>query len=146
MPKKGEIARFLVSVGLLLFCAGLAAAQMSPIYRFKGINVPVKLKIKDKTFDKGTYDLEFLRTSSPLLYYIKLIKGGKTLDIIQGEEWAYAHGIASDVLYSQGIPTKPTLKMAKNTAEKLLLITFESGRNAANYPLIRARFKLTYEE
>jgi hypothetical protein len=145
-----EQSRVLVIFSTLLFVAlcftDLAIAQMTPIYRFKGINVPVRLKIKDKIMEKGAYDLEFLRTSSPVLYYIKIMKGGKILGILQGEEWPYAHGIASDIAFNLETPSKPTLKMAMNKTEKLFNFIFESGRNAAAYPLIRAKFKMPYEE
>lgn len=131
---------------MALFSADLAIAQMTPIYRFKGINVPVRLKIKDKILEKGAYDLEFLRSSSPILYYIKIMKGGKILGVLPGEEWPYAHGIASDIAFNPETPSKPTLKMTMNKSEKLFNLIFESGRNAAAYPLIRAKFKLPYEE
>jgi hypothetical protein len=146
MTQKRLFAIFSVVLVMMCFCASLAVAQMIPLYRFKGVNIPVKLKIKDKSIDKGAYDIEFLRTSSPVLYYIKFMKKGKILEVLQGEEWPYAHGIASDVLYNPETPSKPTLKMAKNTADKLLIFVFESGRNALDYPLIRARFKIPYEE
>ena len=83
-----------------LFFADLAMAQMNPIYRFKGVNVPVKLKVNNKTLEKGGYDLEFLRTSSPVLYFLRIIKGGKILSNFQGEEWPYAHGLVDSIAFS----------------------------------------------
>jgi hypothetical protein len=146
MLKKG-ISVFISSIVLFAFLfVDLATASLIPIYRFKGTQLSVRLKIKDKVIEKGAYDLEFLRASSPVLYYIKIMKGGKILDIIQGEEWPYGTGIASDVAYDMKIPTSPTLKMTKNKSEKLMTFIFESGRNALDYPMIRARFKLSYEE
>jgi hypothetical protein len=146
MSQKGSFAFVSVVIVIMLFCADLAVAQMIPLYRFKGVNLPVKLQVKDKSLDKGAYDIEFLRTSSPVLYYIKFMRKGKILEVLQGEEWPYAHGIASDVLYNPETPTKPTLKMSKNTTDKLLIFVFETGRNALNYPLVRAKFKIPYEE
>jgi hypothetical protein len=112
----------------------------------KGVNIPVSLKIKDKILDKGIYDLEFRRTSSPVLYFVGIMKGGKTLALVQGEEWPYGTGIVSDIAKNRSIPEKPTLKMAKNTDEKLFIVIFESGRWASNYPMVRAKFKFPYEE
>ena len=129
-----------------LFFADLAMAQMNPIYRFKGVNVPVKLKVNNKTLEKGGYDLEFLRTSSPVLYFLRIIKGGKILSNFQGEEWPYAHGLVDSIAFSPEVPQKPTLRMLLNKSEKLLTLVFESGRNAINYPYIRAKFILSYEE
>ena len=129
----------------LLFAAHVLA-QMSPVNRFKGVNIPVSLKIDDKILAKGVYDLDFRRTSSPVLYYVGIMKSGKILGLVQGEEWPYGTGIVSDIAKNRDIPQKPTLKMAKNTDERLFIIIFESGRSASKYPMIRARFKFPYEE
>lgn len=129
----------------MLFCAHLAIAQMDPIYRFKGVNIPVRLKIKTIILEKSAYDLEFLRTSSPVLYFIKIMKRGKILDLLQGEELRY-DGTEGDIARNSDIPTKPTLKMTMNKSEKLLILVFESGRYARKYPMLRARFKYQYEE
>jgi hypothetical protein len=131
---------------LTLLFVGLVMAQMSPVNRFKGVNIPVSLKIKDKILEKGVYDLEFRRSSSPVLYYVGIMKSGKTLGLVQGEEWPYGTGIVSDIAKNRDIPDKPTLKMAKNTDEKLFIVIFESGRSAGKYPMIRARFRFPYEE
>jgi hypothetical protein len=131
---------------LTLLFAGLVMAQMNPVNRFKGVNIPVSLKIKDKILEKGVYDLDFRRTSSPVLYFVGIMKSGKTLDLVQGEEWPYGTGIVSDIAKDRNIPDKPTLKMAKNTDEKLFIVIFESGRWAGKYPLVRAKFKFQYEE
>ena len=129
----------------MLFFADLAVAQMDPIYKFKGVNIPVRLKIKADILEKGAYDLVFLRTSSPVLYFIKIMKGGKILDLLQGEEFRY-DGTEHDLARNSDIPSNPTLKMNVNESEKLLILIFQSGRLAKKYPLLRARFKLQYEE
>jgi hypothetical protein len=144
-PKKSLACCSLVLFLTLLF-AVLVLAQITPLNRFKGVNIPVSLKIKDKILEKGVYDLEFRRTPSPVLFYIVIMKGGKTLDTLQGEEWPYGTGIVSDIFENPDIPQKPTLKMAKNKDEKLLIIVFESGRETGKYPMVRARFKIPYEE
>ena len=131
---------------LTLFFAGLVLAQGTPLNRFKGVNIPVRLKIEDKILEKATYDLEFRRTPSPIMFYVVIMKSGKTLGVVQGEEWPYGTGIVSDIAENRDIPNKPTLKMAKNTDEKLFIVIFESGRWTRNYPMVRARFKIPYEE
>jgi hypothetical protein len=133
-------------LSLTLLSAGLVLAQGTPLNRFKGVNIPVSLKIQGKILKKGVYDLEFRRTSSPVLYYVGIMKSGKTLGLVQGEEWPYGTGIVSDIYENRDIPQKPTLKMAKNTDEKLFIIIFESGRSTSKYPMVRAKFKLPYEE
>ena len=147
MPSKRVSVICSVILATMLFFAHLAIAQMDPIYRFKGVNIPVRLKIKANILEKSAYDLEFLRTSSPVLYFIKIMKGGKILDLLQGEELPY-DGIVSDIYDAKNlnIPTNPTLKMTMNKSEKLLILVIESGRYARKYPMIRARFKCQYEE
>jgi hypothetical protein len=130
---------------MLLF-AGPVLAQGVPLNRFKGINIPVSLKIQDKIFEKGLYDLQFRRTPSPVLFYVGIMKRGKILGVVQGEEWPYGTGIVSDIAENRDIPDKPTLKMAKNTDEKVFIVIFESGRWTRSYPMVRARFKIPYEE
>jgi len=143
-PRKSLACCSLVVLLTLLF-AGLVLAEMIPLNRFKGVNIPVSLKIEDKILGKGAYDLEFRRNANPVLYYVGIMKSGKILGLVQGEEWPYT-GIASDVLERRDVPDKPTLKMSKNTDEKLFIVIFESGRWTSKYPRIRARFKFLYEE
>jgi len=133
-----------VIVALLL--AALAQAQMTPIYRFKGTQIPVKLKVEDKALDRGTYDVEFLRTSSPVLYHIKFMKRGKILGVLQGEEWPYNDGIVAGMVADRTIPDKPTLKMSINRGEMTYTFVFESGTHSVRYPMIRARFRMPYED
>lgn len=144
-PRKAPVSCSL-SLIMTLLCVGLVLAQMTPVNRFKGVNIPVSLKIEDKILEKGLYDLEFRRTSSPVLYYIVIMKSGRILGLVQGEEWPYGTGIVSDIAKNPDIPSKPTLKMAKNIDEKLFIVIFESGRSASKYPMIRARFQLPHKE
>jgi hypothetical protein len=131
---------------MMLYFTDFAVAQMNPLYKFKGINIPVSLKIKDAVLEKGVYDLEFLRTGSPVLFYLKIWQRGKALHILQGEEWVYGSGIVSDVAENPNIPSKPTLKMTRNSSTKLLTIVFETGRWHGAHPLLRARFKFQYQD
>ena len=145
MPSKRVLVICSAILSTMLFFADLAIAQMDPIYRFKGVNIPVSLKIKDNILEKSAYDLEFLRTSSPVLYFIKIMKGGKILDLLQGEELRY-DGTEHDIARNRDIPNKPTLKMTMDKSENLLILVFESGRYHRKYPMLRARFKYQYEE
>jgi hypothetical protein len=122
----------------ILFFAGQLPAQMNPIYRFKKVMIPLDFHIKNSIFPKGEYDLEFLRVPNPLTYYVRIMKKGKILHLLQGQEFRYDN--------SSVIPKKPTLKMSKNRDEKILTIVFESGSHAKKYPLLRASFSLEYEE
>jgi hypothetical protein len=124
------------------FLAAQATAQEVSLFKFRGTQVPVKLKIKDQVADKGVFDLEFVRTSDAAPYAMKAIKRGKVLDVIQGEEWPYDGDNGND----KDIPIKPTLKMTMNKGAKLLTFIFESGKDAHQYPKVRVRVRVAYEE
>ena len=126
-----------IILSIILFCPDFILAQMDPIYRFKNVNIPVGIKIEDQILEKGAYDLDFCRTSSPVAYFVRIMKRGKILDILQGEEFPYE---------DRNIPSKPTLKMNRNESENLLILVFESGTSARNFPKLRARFKIQYED
>ena len=72
----------------VLVFSNFVFSQLIPLHRFRGVQVPVKLKIKDAVLDDGAYDLEFVRSSSPLLCSVRIMRRGKILDVIQGQEWA----------------------------------------------------------
>ena len=131
---------FSIILSILLFFADFILAQMSPIYRFKDVNIPVSLKTEDKIMEKGAYNLEFCRASSGPFYYVRIMKIKEVLVILEGEELPY--GLAKGL----NIPNKPTLKMTRNQSEKLLILVFESGTVTKIYPMHRARFKIQYDE
>ena len=134
--KGGKTACCLVFIFILFFAVQLTA-QMSPINRFKKVAIPVDLNIDNSILPKGAYDLEFLR-GNPLSYYLRIMKSGKILHLVQGEQFPYDN--------PKDIPKKPTLKMSKNGAEKLLTIVFESGYETNIYGKLRASFRLEYKE
>lgn len=135
--KKTKTVYFLAAL-LAITAASLPAEFMNPICRFKGITIPVDLRIEEAILEKGAYDLEFLRYPSPILYYLRIMKKGKILHLVQGEEFAYDN--------SSVIPRKPQLKMSKNTVEKRLTLIFESGTDTKIYERVRARYNLDYVE
>jgi hypothetical protein len=134
--KRGKSACTLVVI-FILFFVGQLTAQMNPIYRFKKVAIPVELRIDDSILPKGAYDLEFLR-ANPLSYYLRIMKQGKILHLIQGE------GVPYDD--PKTIPEKPTLKMSKDKDQKSLIIVFESGYRTNIYGKLRARYRLEYKE
>jgi hypothetical protein len=140
MVLKRILIVFSLILSITLFFADFAMAQMNPIYKFKDVSIPVSLKIKDKLLEKGAYNLEFCRASNGPFYYVRIMKKKEVLVILEGEEFRY--GIAKD----RNIPNKPTLKMTRNQSEKLLILVFESGTVTKIYPMLRARFKIQYDE
>jgi hypothetical protein len=135
--RKG-IAVFPLAAILLFFFAGLPAEQMSTICRFKNVTIPVDLRIEGSILAKGSYDLEFVRYPSPILYYLRIMKKGRILNLLQGKEFAYENDSV--------IPRKPLLKMSKNTIEKTLKITFESGTDTKIYERVRATYSFEYTD
>ena len=135
---KRVLGGFFLAAIVFLFFSGLQAEQMSTICRFKNITIPVDLRIEGSILTKGAYDLEFVRYPSPILYYLRIMKKGKILKLLQGKEFAYDN--------SSVIPRKPLLKMSKNTAEKTLNIVFESGTDTKIYERVRATYSFEYTE
>jgi hypothetical protein len=135
MAMKGKTVYFVAAI-LVFFLAGQLTAELSPICRFKKVTIPVDLRINDSLLAKGAYDLEFLRANQ-LSYYLRIMKNGRILQLVQGKEFPYDN--------SSIIPVKPTLGMSKNHAEKLLTIVFESGSHTVNYGKLRAIYALPYE-
>jgi len=129
-----------ITLAVILSCADLFAADMNPIYRFKGLNIPVSLKIEDKILENGVYDLEFCRVPSTKSYFVRIMKRGRVLEVVQGDDFPYGGTPDRD------IPKKPTLKMNINKDKKVLALVFESGIWTSIYPKIRARFEIPYQE
>jgi hypothetical protein len=130
----------LVALCLLasLATAELAVPKMDSIFRFRGVKVPMNLKIKDAVVEGGVFDLEFLKAADSGDLYLKLIKKGEVLDLIKGEEWPYEG--------SDPVDGKPKLKMGRSASQGTLVFTFESGKDHRFFPLIRARFSVPYSE
>lgn len=124
--------------------AAIVHAQLASISRFREVSVPLTLKADETVIEKGTCDLEFVRSSSPVLYFLRFMKRGKILTVVQGEEWPYDVGLVAEV--ARSIPGSPIMKMKVNRAEKLLNSVVESGRNNRDYPNLRAVFKLPFED
>ncbi len=134
--KKGRVGFSLAMFFSLCLTARLTA-QMNVILRFKKVPISVDLRIKDSVLPNGVYDLEFLRTPSPLAYYLRIMKAGKILHLVQGEFIRYED--------PKKVPAKPVLNISKDTAEKLLIIMFESGSFATKYAKLRVRYQIPYE-
>lgn len=113
-------------------------AQKS-VYKFKGVNIPFKLKHKDTVFDKGKYDFEIVKFPTQVIFYLKIKKGRKNLCLIPGERLTRLE------FEMNKIPAKPKLVIKKNPEEKMVYITFESGTLTVIFPGIRIRWKMEYE-
>ena len=142
---KRSLIVFSIVFYMMLFFADSVLAQMELIYRFKAINIPVSLKIDQSILEKGPYDLEFLRTSSPAVCFLRIMKKGKILHLLEGEELSYGI-LSTNASRDPNIPTKATLKMTLNNSEKFLTILFESGKQVRNFPFLKIRFTIPYEE
>jgi hypothetical protein len=140
-----------IKVSVILFLlqfSGLPlAGQLKELCRFKGVEIPFRLKHQDIVLKKGKYDLEALILRSQILskYYLKIKKGGKVLCQLDGEPWNYVtEGMY--MMRDPKIPDKPTMKLRKNSTDKLIIFIIETGKKNRMSPLLRLRFKMEYEE
>jgi hypothetical protein len=134
-----------LKVFAVLFLLTPALAQFVDLCKFKGVEIPYRLKYQDATLEKGRYDLETLKNPTTPSCYLRIKKGGKVLCLIEGERLDYeVHGMAR--MSDPSIPDNCTLKMKKNPEEKVLYLTVHTGRKNAMFPFLLLRFKLTYEE
>lgn len=137
-------SRDLIGVLMILALAAPAVAQLIDIGKFKGVQIPYTLKFEDKVLEKGKYNLETLKNPNTPSCYLRFKKGNKVICVIEGERLDYeAQGMSR--MSDSEIPDQPRLKMKKNSAEKILIFTVETGRNSL-YPYLFLRFELEYEE
>ena len=141
---EGKVGRILIRGLLIIALAAPAAAQFIELGKFKGIQIPYTLKYKDVVMEKGRYDLETVKNRNSPSYYLKFKKGGKVICLIEGEQLTVeARGMSR--MSDKDIPDNPRLKMKKNTAEKILIVTVETGRRS-QFPFQLLQFKLEYED
>jgi hypothetical protein len=130
---------FFLTISLVIILLSPAFSQIEKVCKFKGVEIPFNLKYKDSLLKKGKYDLELLKQTAQPVYYLQIMKRGKKLCLIPGEQLSY------DALELEEIPGKPRMTMKKNSAEKMIHIIIETGTITSIYPLIRIRFKMEYE-
>ena len=142
---RGEKVRdHLIGALMILVLAAPAAAQRVDVAKFKGVQIPYTMKFEDKVLEKGKYDLETLKDRDNPAYYLRFKKSGKVICIVEGEQLTVeSRGMSR--MGAEDIPDNPRLKMKKNTAEKILIITVETGRRS-QFPFQLLQFKLEYEE
>ena len=136
--------RYLIGGLMIFLMAGAVAAQLVDIAKFKGVQIPYTMKFEDKVLEKGKYDLETLKDRNNPTYYLRFKKRGRVICMVEGEQLTVeARGMSR--LSDKDIPDNPRLKMKKNTAEKNLIFTVETGRRS-QFPFQMLQFKLEYEE
>lgn len=115
-----------------------ALAQWEDVTSFKDVQVPFDLKYEDTIIKKGKYEVEVLKHTGQIAYYLRIKKGSKGLCLVNGEYLQYRD--------ETEIPEKPTLRMRRNPEEKMLYIIIETGTITWQYPKVKVRFKMEYEE
>ena len=133
---------FAVILVLLLACPILA--QYIDLGKFKGVEIPFKLKFGDTVLEKGTYDLEALKNRSTPMCYLRIKKDKKTLCLIEGERLDYEN-YGSSKMSDPSIPDKLTLKMKKDPKEKIFYFFVETGKSS-RFAFLKLKFKMDYEE
>lgn len=141
-----QASRVFASVLLVLFLYSPAlSSQLKLLCKFSGVNLPYALKYQNMILEKGKYDLEAVKKPTSTDYFLRIKKGGKVLELIQGEQWDYeTRGMA--LMGDPDIPDKCTMKMRKNSEEKVFTIIVETGKKNRAAPFARLRFKFEYEE
>jgi hypothetical protein len=132
------ISKVIVCVFFVSLLSLPALSQWEDVTSFKDVQIPFNLKYEDKTIKKGKYEVEILKHTAQVAYYLRIKKGSKKLCLVPGEYLQYRD--------ETEIPNKPKLRMRRNTAEKLLYIIFESGTITWKYPKVKIRFKIEYED
>jgi hypothetical protein len=134
--KKNKTALF----PAFFLCIGFAlplTSQMNTIVRFKKVPIPVALFIEKSILPKGAYDLEFLRVPNPKAYYLRIMKKGKILHLVQGKDYPYTE--------ITQIPKAPKLHLSRDTATNMLIIVMDSGAYTKPYSKCRARYCIACE-
>jgi len=122
---------------MILLCP--AIAQMKLICEFKDVNIPFNLKNEDSLFEKGKYDFELLKMTN--VFYLRIKKKGIPVCLIpHGQKLMYENMSDPD------IPQYAKFQIKRNPALKIAYLIFESGSHHPDYPTIKVRFKLEYEE
>jgi hypothetical protein len=133
---------FTVILVLLLACPILA--QFIDLGKFKGVEIPFRLKFRDTVLEKGTYDLEALKNRSSPMCYLRIKKDRKVLCLIEGERLDYEVSGAAK-MSDPTIPDKLTLKMKKDPKEKIFYFFVETGKSA-RFAFLKLKFKMDYED
>jgi hypothetical protein len=129
---------------LIILLASPLFAQFIDLGKFKGVEIPFRLKFKDMVIEKGIYNLETLKSRDTPSCYLRIKKGTKVLCLIEGERLQYEiSGMAK--MSDPSIPQKPRLKMKRNDEEKVVYFMVETGRDSL-FPYLWLRFKMDYEE
>jgi hypothetical protein len=132
------LVRFAGVLFLLIFACS-AMAQMNTICEFEEIKVPFTLKDEEATFDKGKYDFELLKMTN--VFYLRIKKDGHPVCLKpHGEKVKY------DDLADPEIPQRSKLQIKRNPALKIAYIIFETGSHHPEYPFVKVRFRMSYEE
>ncbi|MGD8538951.1 MAG: hypothetical protein PVI66_09555 [Candidatus Aminicenantes bacterium] len=128
-----------MNIILVLICVCPAMAQMEPICEFENIKVPFTLKDEESSFEKGKYDFELLKMNN--IFYLRIKKEGKPVCLKpHGQKVAYKN------LSDPEIPQRSKFRIKRNPALKIAYIIFESGSHHKEYPFLKVRFRMNYEE
>jgi len=126
-------------ISLIMILLSPAIAQMKLICEFEDVNIPFNLKNEDSLFEKGKYDFELLRMGN--VFYLRIKKKGSPVLLKSGGE-----KVTYENMSDPDIPQRSKFRIKRNPALKIAYLIFESGTHHPDYPTIKVRFKLKYEE
>jgi hypothetical protein len=132
---------------LVILSTSQAFGQIQELGEFKDVNLPFTLKYADQIFEKGKYDMVFLK-NIPNFFLLKIKKQGKTICLISGGEIVNYPGQGNLSLLQDNpdIPKLAKLTIRRVQALKIAYIIFETGKQAPLCPFYKIRFKFEYME
>lgn len=132
--RKGRIALIPALVLMLDLAVPLAAQinQMNRIAYFRNVPINFDLQFKKSALARGMYDLEFMRVPNTKTYYLRIMRKGKILHLVQGENFPYVK--------KTEVSRAPRLNMNRDAATNMFVIVVESGAYTRPYSNIRARY------
>lgn len=140
-----KILSSFLSLLLIMAFSHHAFAQMKKVHKFKKVNIPFNIKCDDTIIEKGQYDIEIFAYRAVRQWSLKILKGGNTLCILNGQilrdECPGARGQEMEE-----VPEETTLKMSRIPAKQILNIIFEAGRMTQFYTCYKVIFQTEYEQ
>ena len=128
-----------VRVLLFLILVGSAISQMNTVCEFEGVKVPFTLIDEESTFEKGTYDFELLKMTN--IFYLRIKKDGEPVCLKpHGEKVEYEDPTDPE------LPQRSKFQIKRNPALKIAYLIFETGSHHREYPSVKVRFRMKYEE
>jgi len=138
-----ENNKTILSVTLLIILITPIFGNFARVFLFKNVQIPFNIKHKNSKIRSGKYDIEIVKHTGQIAFYLRFKKRGRNLCHVRGEQLFYKskYNAGMEQLNDPDIPDHPTLKIKKDQKENIIYFIFESGKKTPKYPFIKMRFK-----